>query len=365
MSYKLRCGVNCKYAPSIVEAMLEFLRSGLFLREPNIEVKDIDWEALMKVSSEQGVLPWVWDGICQLPIEKSPSRFQKISWVLSVQSCVDRYEKQRKVLSELVEICTRNDMRLMLLKGIGLSQMYTKPYYRSSGDIDIFLFDNFEKGNTVFGLDTETDTGLHTEFVYNGVQVENHEMFVYPNTPPKKRVSQYLNSRIPSVILTEDGYYTFDTLDNLVYLMMHALNHVNFNEGSSFLNVRNLLDIAMLIYRNQNLWDVNVVKDLMERLQLTKSFDLIVYLSELLLEIDLSAYRCGSIKKGDERTIRELFCKTCLCVTVPSEELFVRRVGQCIYRYFLLYKIYRYMPRHKKSFFLMSMHGLWMQNNHH
>lgn len=346
-----------KYDPAIVGAMFEFLRAAICDSAPKIkETVVIDWAALQKISAEQGVLSWVWDGICMLPEFQRPSRFSRISWGLSAQQVWDRYQCQKVVLKELVEICQAHDMRLMLLKGIGLSHLYPKPQSRPSGDIDIYLFEDFEKGNKVFLSDEDTNTGLHTEFVYKGVQVENHEMFIYPNTTTKKLTGQYLLRRAQQVVKSPEGYYTFASMDNLVYLMMHALNHVNFNVNVSFLNIRNLTDIAVLIKHYRAEWNPDELTKLMQELLLGPSFELVLYFSEWLLKMDFSEYHRDFIKSKDLVIIKKLFMENCLTVPSIKSHSFFVRFESYVLRYYYFHKIYKYMPQHKKSFFWSAMH---------
>lgn len=355
----MKCNKNqllAKYNPATVRTMYAFLRAAICDRIPEIEVyAGMDWDALRKLSAEQGVLSWVWDGICMLPDEQRPPRFSRISWDLSAQQVWARYQGQKNVLKELVEICQVHGMRLMLLKGIGLSHLYPKPQSRPSGDIDIYLFEDFEKGNKVFSLDESTDTGLHTEFIYKGVHVENHEMLVYPNTSTKELVGRYLTERACHAVTSSDGYWVLESKDNLVYLMMHALNHVNFSYNVSFLNIKNLTDIAMMIAHYQTEWSPEEMFSLMGKLHLAKSFELMVYFSEWLLGIDLSKFHQGLIKERDVAIIKDLFMTRCLYVPIPEDISFFKKICLCVTRYRLLSRLYQYMPQHKKSFLMSSI----------
>lgn len=343
-----------KYDVTTVRVMFELLRAAICSEIPQIEDDiNIDWDQLRRISAEQGLLSWVWDGICLLPQERQPPRFQKISWSLSAQEVYERYKRQQNVLKELVEVCRLNNMRLMLLKGIGLSKLYPKPESRPSGDIDIYLFDDFEKGNKIFSSNKDTD--LHTDFFYKGVHVENHMMLVYPNTSTKKLVSRYLSERVNHAVKTSDGYWFLEPQDNLVYLMMHALNHVNFGYGTSFLNIRNLTDITMVIAHYRTRWNSDEIFLLMRRLHLEKSFELMVYFSEWLHGIELPEFHKGLIKEDDVSIIKDLFMKRCLYVPIPTESSFLKRIRLSVTRYCLLRRLYQYIPQHKKSFLLTSI----------
>lgn len=345
-----------KYDSATVGMMYAFLRAAICDCAPEIEVHEgLNWDALRKLSAEQGVLSWVWDGICKLPEDQLPPRFIRIGWDLSAQQVWDRYQRQKDVLKELIEICRTHDMRLMLLKGISLSHLYPKPQSRPSGDIDIYLFEDFKKGNKVFSLDESTDTGLHTEFIYKGVHVENHEMIVYPNTSTKKLVSQYLAERAGLAAMSSDGYWVLETKDNLVYLMMHALNHVNFSYNVSFLNIKNLTDIAMMIAHYQEEWNPEEMFSLMGKLHLAKSFELMVYFSEWLFGIDLPKLHQGLIKERNVAIIQDLFMTKCLYVPISEDTSFIKRICLCVTRYRLLRRLYQYMPQHKKSFLMSSI----------
>ena len=105
---------------SLVSVMLEFVRAAVLEREPSVPQDiEIDWDVLMDMSAEQGLLAWVWDGICKLPTELQPPRQQRINWGLSVQGIWGSYDNQKSVLKELVVVCKQNNMRLLLLKGVG------------------------------------------------------------------------------------------------------------------------------------------------------------------------------------------------------------------------------------------------------
>ena len=90
---------------ALTEMMLEFVRAAVLEREPKIPFNvAIDWDKLMDVSTEQGLIAWVWDGICRLPQEQQPPRQQRINWGLSAQEIWQRYVQQKEVLAEIVEV---------------------------------------------------------------------------------------------------------------------------------------------------------------------------------------------------------------------------------------------------------------------
>ena len=249
------------------------------------------------------------------------------------------------VLQEIVSICKNNQVRLMLLKWIALSDMFPNPYSRPSGDIDIYLFEDFEKGNKLFSSGQCPETKLHTSFEYRGVEIENHKIFVYNNFKVKGMVGEYLLDHTNDVVLSPHGYYTFAPLPNLVYLLMHALNHVNYASEDTIFSLKHILDLGMFVRQNRSELPPDRVLKTIKELRLAKSFELIVYLSEWLLGDDLKEYHCNIIKVKDLCQIKGLFENYGLSIPLPYHSSLIKQ-SSCIWnRYRLLKPISKYIPQ--------------------
>lgn len=327
---------------SSFDVMLEFLRAGVLKKKATISIDtSIDWDSLMDISASHGVLALVWDGIQSLPSNQRPPRLQSINWGLSAQDIWDNYKHQETVLNQMVQECQKHNMRLLLLKGIGLSKLYPKPQSRPCGDIDIYLFGEYEKGNEFIckGVPDEI-TELHSEFFIDKVHVENHRYFIYPNTKTKKTVGNYVLSHQDEATLTSDGYYVLPPLSNLAYLMMHALNHFYYSIDSSVISVRNIVDLGLFIYKNQDGLPPLKTYEIMHSIYLDKSFEVIVYISEWLLDIDLSSYHKGRIKEKDIRRIKSVIFE-------DVNEEFLRGLSLWRKSVFLWKRYYRLLPLSK------------------
>lgn len=340
----------------LAEVMVEFVRSSVLDIKPCIPASmHIDWEKLVQVASEHGVLPWVGNAIVQLPVSQQPSRFTRISLGLSIEKVVCNYEHQYEVLHEIVDVCRQHDIRVMLLKGIGLSLMYPNPKFRPSGDIDLYFFDDFDRANEIFIREKSVQTELHVEFDYKNVHIENHKTFVYPNTPAKKRISAYLMSRCDSVVYSDLGCYVFCPIDNLVYLMMHTMNHVEFDSDHPFLTLRNLVDVSVFLYKNRSQLNPNQVFKLMDSLNFASTFELIVYLSEWLLGISFPEYHRGIIKRKDLPILYELLIKKGLIWQVDLNQPVYKQFCDRLNRYYRFNKMYKYMPHIPQGFFTTTL----------
>lgn len=343
---------------TLTELMFEFVRAAVLERDPVIpQDAAIDWNRLMDISTEQGLIAWVWDGICRLPQEQQPPRQHRINWGLSAQEIWERYAHQKEILTEMVNICRQNDMRLLLMKGIGLSEMYPKPQSRPSGDIDIYLFDDFEKGNKLFSGQKCPETELHTSFTYKGIEVENHKIFVYNNSRVKGLVGKYILNHVNDAVLTEKGYYTLSPMPNLAYLLMHALNHVNYGSEDTIMSIRNILDLGMFVRHNKCQLPHEEVFRTLRMLGLDRSFELVVYLSEWLLDINLNEYHAGLIRRKDVVAIHELFTKQGFSLPVDKSQSLVKQSCALWKRYFQLRPVAWYIPKKPKcSLFRVTIH---------
>ena len=284
---------------SLTEIMLEFVRAAVLERLPVIpQDVEIDWDRLMDVATKQGLLALVWDGICKLPVEQQPPRQQRINWGLSAQEIWNDYYLHKRVLSDIVLKCKQNDIKVLLLKGIGLSGIYPKCESRPSGDIDIFLFGEYEKGNLLLSDNNYSFGGKHSSFRYEGVLVENHQNFFYHGTEVQRKVDDYLFSNISKSILCEGGYYILPAVAGLVHLLLHSMVHLN--NPQEHITIRNVVDVASYILFYQSHLDPVKCGETMRQLGMEKIFDLFLQLSEWVLDENFSQYRNVLVKKSED-----------------------------------------------------------------
>ncbi len=153
------------------------------------------WKSLFTVAARQGVLAIAWDALNSLYFSGknvdsasgcSAEEFRelRIRWELSANRIREVQLRQREVLKELAIIFAESGISVMVLKGLGLAELYPRPEHRECGDLDIYLFGipgSFEKGNeliTKMGIEVEYDGGKHAKFYFKGIPVENHKCFL-------------------------------------------------------------------------------------------------------------------------------------------------------------------------------------------
>lgn len=280
---------------SLFEVMLEFVRAAVLNRDPVIQQKKaVDWDKLMDLSTEQGLLTWVWDGICKLPFELLPPRQQRINWGLSAQEIWDHYEKQQQVLIELISICNQHNIRILLLKGIELSYLYPKPQSRYCGDIDIYTFDDFDNFNSIFEKQLKYVEGKHTVFYIDGVMVENHHEFLNPDTKRKIEINNYFKSHLNEIRITDSGYFLMDPMTNMIFLTMHTIKHLNVD---AYVPVRTIMDFALFLDTHRKELPPSKCHDELKKVRLEKGFEILLCMSEFFLQVKFDEYKNRLIPK--------------------------------------------------------------------
>lgn len=304
--------------------LLELLRAGVFCQPPrDISYDDVDWDGLLDIASKHGLIAWVWRGISMLPKEKRPSRIQMISWELSAEHVWAEYNRQKTALNELLLAFGQMNVKVLLLKGIGLSTIYKEPESRPTGDLDIYLFENYKLGNDLLADYLTQKNVKHSEFDYKGVHVENHQTFLDDDTSLRRTINNYLEQSLSEAICTSEGYYVLEHKANLVFLAMHTMIHL---VNESDISMRRLLDVPMFLLANKEDLPPETVYHEMSRLGIGHYFELLVYLGEWILNIDLSLYHRNLLSKSDLESAKKMLVFHEYVEEIPSDSTFVEQL---------------------------------------
>ena len=226
----------------------------------------VDWSGLNAISAQQNISAIVWDNIQQaiadelIPIEQQPTKAQKIQWALATEQVERKYARQKAVIAKLARFFAEHDIKMMILKGYGLSLNYPVPNHRQCSDIDIWLFEEHQapdgqinrlsaqqKADNLlrehFNIDIDEDKHHHTVFYVDGVMVENHYDFLNIHAHRSNRV---IEARLQA--LAQQEMEEIDVEGSAVYLPspdFHALfmlRHSASHFAAERIVIRHLLD---------------------------------------------------------------------------------------------------------------------------
>lgn len=224
-----------------------------------IMMSEDHWARLGERAQAQGVLGIVMDGLERL--ETSPygptralSKQQKLEWIGQVMQMEQRNRHQIEVMNGLAHKWIDEGCRVMVMKGQANGMHYPIPMHRSPGDIDCYLFENYQSGNEIAkkaGAIVNEGWYKHSQISYKGELFENHLYFVH--TREGKR-SKRLQSELENMLHTTkwssfpDSEVLLPPVQwNAMFLTYHACAHF-LSEG---LHLKQILDWAMFLKKEQ------------------------------------------------------------------------------------------------------------------
>lgn len=150
-----------------------------------------DWDHCYAVAVRQGVLALAWEGVTTLPVEMQPYKQLKFKWAMSVDKYEAKHRRYCHTAQELQNFYKEHGIVAVLMKGVGFSSYYNCPSHREGGDIDIYTYSadtssmSHREANSLAdslmknkGIEVDDRHSYkHSNFIYNGIPVENHKMF--------------------------------------------------------------------------------------------------------------------------------------------------------------------------------------------
>ena len=270
-----------------------------------------DWQQCYDIASKQGVLALAWDGVELLPQQLQPPKQLKFRWAISVEKYEARHRKYCKTVQDLQIFYKENGIVAVQMKGVGFSHGYNKPHHREGGDIDIFTYSadttkmSHREANYLSdklmeqqGIEVDNHSYKHSNFIFKGIPVENHKMFV--NVKIKPKFFSPLNSLLekllnPTMVQLYNGEYNIlvpSPQFNTLFISCHAFQHYG-----SGIALHHLYDWAALL-KNYGL----DIPDEITNTNFLRGVAAFTHLSNKYLgtEIDLTGFPDGYKEMSDE-----------------------------------------------------------------
>lgn len=216
----------------------------------------VDWTEMMHYSSKQGVLGVAFGAIEHLSAEDRPHIDFIMDWMRQITYLESINKVHKDIIAEIATFLQNHDIRMLLLKGYGLSLFWPKPDSRSIGDIDIYTFGKWEETDRVIcqelGIKSNTSHHKHSELHYKGKTIENHYEFLNVHAHRStaeienilhEELNAYPDKEIPNL------YYPSARF-NALYLLRHSGEHF----ASKNMKLRLVLDWAFFVQANTIDW---------------------------------------------------------------------------------------------------------------
>lgn len=140
-----------------------------------------DWQRTVRLAVTQGVQAVAFDGMLRLTEALQPPREVRLPWAVNTELIESHNRRYRGVAASLAAFYARHGIRMILIKGPGLAELYPVPAHRESGDLDIWLHGRCDEGNRLIteqGIAVDWSSPKHACFRYEGIPVENHRTFL-------------------------------------------------------------------------------------------------------------------------------------------------------------------------------------------
>lgn len=244
-----------------------------------------DWKDVIDLAFDQGVAAIAVDGLglmmrdcpdLELEIDKEELEDLKYEWFGSCFENEQSYDEHLKVIEKLGSLYNEQSIRMLLLKGYGLSLNYPVPEHRTSSDIDIYLYGKGGLGDALvrerFGCEVKQNEDKHSVFALDGTSVENHACFVNDAVHPGYMVlNDYLAKEAENGMnhkVCESQIVIPSAMFNALFIPVHIAGHFVHGEAS----VRQLCDWATFVKGYSHEIDWSTVRELSQKCGFWKFF---------------------------------------------------------------------------------------------
>lgn len=245
---------------SAQRVLLELVRLGIGKDSVYQIPGGLDWHELFDLAERQKVTAIALDGMNRC-FEKGAKLdidfLTKMDWIGTARQIEAFYQQHEANMRQLAQFYQKHGIRMMVLKGYGLSLNYPVPNHRAPGDIDIYLFGDYERGDELLkselGIEIDKSHHHHTVFVFQGESVENHYDFLNVHV---RKSNQRMERKLKKIALTDNNSHTdfTDFTDivlpstefNAIYLLRHCAAHF----ASTHMSIRQVLDWGLFMEKH-------------------------------------------------------------------------------------------------------------------
>lgn len=253
-----------------------------------VSVVEFDWLSVFALSNKQVVSVLAADGLQKFlslqsdvkPFanESATDKFKRMQWLGQVMAYEHLYAKHEKAMADLARLYASKGIRMMVLKGYGLSLDWPVSSHRPVGDLDIYNFGKWREADVLVakncGIKVDDGHEHHTVFNFKGVAVENHYDFI--NTKAHRDAPK-IETRLKA--LAEKGCKEIEVQGAKIYLpsadfnAIFLMRHIGQHFAGEHLNLRQVLDWGFFVRAYYKEVDWNKTIDFLKEIGLYTFFN--------------------------------------------------------------------------------------------
>ncbi|MCQ2253232.1 MAG: nucleotidyltransferase family protein [Bacteroidales bacterium] len=268
-----------------MDLFFDLLRVSIGEREGLSRVpSDREWNALMKLATEQALIGVCFFGINRLPKEQMPPQGVLLKWMALANVVRQRNALLNDRCGEVMQKFEADGFCPVILKGQGNALMYPDPAARQCGDIDVWLHGDKKR---IVDYVNSIDSKEHFAHIHHidldyfkDVHVEVHYALGMTNASPlNKSIYNWFNqldkTTFPSVTLPNGKNIRMMPLEvNLVYQLCHIDQHF----GPGGIGLRQILDYYYLLHQAKSHGvDFQAIKSTVRKLGMLRLAEALMY----------------------------------------------------------------------------------------
>lgn len=318
------------------------------------------WARLGEKALVQGVLGIVLDGVERLEVmpynpTKTLSKQQKLEWIGQVMRMEQRNLHQIEVMNGLSQKWIQEGCKVMVMKGQANGTLYPKPMHRSPGDIDCYLFEDYQKGNEIAkneGAVVDEGWYKHSQISYKGELFENHLYFVH--TREGKR-SKELEKELGKALDVEESEFKqltpFTVMPPVQWTAMFLTYHACAHFLSEGLRLKQILDWAMFLKKEQNNVDWKGFYEYCDRYHFRRFADAMTAISVVYLGLKI---------ENSDVTTESPYVEKILRSTLYDDD-YIYNAGESIWksRWHVIRSLFKYRWRYEEIYQESIFKQLW------
>lgn len=229
-----------------------------------LDFSGVDWTALIKQSYHQTIPILIIDGLqkylmshpTETPFANASEKDQikRMQWFAQMMVHERLYVQHEKAMAELAALYATKGIRMMVLKGYGLSLDWPVPNHRPVGDLDTYNFGRWKEADVLVeekcGIKIDEGHEHHTVFRFKSVFVENHYDFInvraHRDAPKIEEKLKALAQDCKEKEVQGEKICLPSANFNAVFLMRHMGQHF----AGEHLNLRQILDWGFFVRAN-------------------------------------------------------------------------------------------------------------------
>lgn len=228
---------------------------------------ETEWKSLYQMACRHSLAGLILTGVGKLTDEERGECPRKLlyQWIAQATAAENIYHKHLGTIARLASTFSPYGINMMVLKGYGLSLCWPEPQKRACGDIDIILFHDSTKGEKARmehagkladdivkreGIQVKQNEDKHSKFIFEGISVENHAMFIDTVVHPKTEcLEEFLANEAKNTMphkMMDSYIYLPSVQSDALFIPYHMAGHFVHGEAS----MRQLVDWACFVMRH-------------------------------------------------------------------------------------------------------------------